>query len=253
MSGSSVFCIDSGAGAGRMGRMACLITKMNSGNIAKLAALAAVAMFVSGCGSELARARECYRMGDYPRALRLFSAEIDRHPSSYEARYGYAVVLQEMSLAKKARGRDEEKDWVEVVEAYEICSRVGDSGSHAGNYAVVLFHLANKLYLQERFEPALAYLDRARQVDPKNKYVLNLAGIVEYSLGRYQEAQGTFEYLIAADPAFVSAYLNLGNVLWESGQEDAALVTWKQALSLSPENSAVIKRIETALQKISDP
>lgn len=226
--------------------------KTNSGGIAKIAALSAFAMFVSGCGSELARARECYRMGDYPRALRLFESEIDRHPSSFEARYGYAVVLQEISLAKKAKGRDEEKDWVEVVKAYEICSRLGDAGSYAGNYAVALFHLANKLYLQERFEPALEYLDIARQVDPKNKYVLNLAGIVEYNLGRYQEAQETLEFLIATDPGFVSAYLNLGNVLWESGQEDAALVTWKQALSLSPENATVIKRIETALQKISD-
>jgi tetratricopeptide (TPR) repeat protein len=88
-------------------------------------------------------------------------------------------------------------------------------------------------------------------VDPKNKYVLNLAGIVQYSLGRYQDAQETFEYLIAEDPGFVSAYLNLGNVLWESGNEDAALVTWKQALTVSPDNHAVVQRIESALRKIA--
>jgi hypothetical protein len=40
-------------------------------------------------------------------------------------------------------------------------------------------------------------------------------------------------------------------VLWESGQEDAALVTWKQGLTVSPANQAMIDRIETALRKIS--
>jgi tetratricopeptide (TPR) repeat protein len=109
------------------------------------------------------------------------------------------------------------------------------------------------MYLREAFEPALEHLEAARRVDPRNKYVLNLAGIVQYSLGLYKEAQETFEYLIAMDPSFVSAYLNLGNVLWESGSEDAALVTWKQALAVSPGNQAIIKRIETALAKIAGP
>ena len=206
---------------------------------------------LTGCGGDLKRAQESYRVGDYPRALRLYEAELDRHPASFDARFGYAVVLQELSLRKKALGDDEEGDWTEVVRAYEICARQGDSAAIAGNYAISLFHLANKLYLRERYEPALGYLETARHMDPKNKYVLNLAGIVQYSLGRYEEAQETFEFLIAEDPGFVSAYLNLGNVLWESGNEDAALVTWKQALAVSPENQGIIKRIETALQKIA--
>jgi tetratricopeptide (TPR) repeat protein len=208
-------------------------------------------LFLAGCGGDLKRARESYRVGDYPRALRLFESELDKHPASFEARYGYAVVLQELSLRKKALGHDDERDWSEVVRAYEICARLGDSGTIAENYAISLFHLANKLYLQEKFESALEYLETARRVDSKNKYVLNLAGIVQYSLGKYLDAQETFEYLIAEDPGFVSAYLNLGNVLWESGNEDAALVTWKLALTVSPDNQAVIKRIESALQKIA--
>ena len=208
-------------------------------------------VLLCACQSDLKRARDCYRMGDYPRALRLFEAELDKNPSSFEARYGYAVVLQEISLKKKALDQDKEEDWLEVVRAYEICSRLGDSSTIAENYGIALFHAANTLYLQNKFTAALGYLETARQVNPKNKYVINLLGIVQYSLGRYSLAQATFDYLIAADPTFLSAYLNLGNVLWESGNEDAALVTWKQALTFSPDNQAVLKRIETALQKIS--
>ncbi|MEO6094684.1 MAG: tetratricopeptide repeat protein [Fibrobacteria bacterium] len=215
------------------------------------AAVLAALLALCACTGDLKRARESYRIGDFPRALRQFEAELNLHPASSEARYGYAVVLQELSLRKKALGDDEEKDWAEVVHAYEICARLGDTAAIAENYAISLFHLANKLYLREKFDPALGYLETARHIDPKNKYVLNLTGIMQYSLGRYQEAQETFEYLIAEDPVFVSAYLNLGNVLWESGNEDAALVTWKQALTVNPENQSIIKRIETALQKIS--
>ncbi len=204
-----------------------------------------------GCDRGLAMAKECHRIGDFPRAKRLFEAEIDRNPVSFEARYGYAIVLQELCLRKKGLGQDQAEDWLEVVRAYEVTSKLGGSGAFGGNWAIALFHLANKLYLLEKHEAALEYLAEARRLEPKNKYVLNLAGIVEYSLGRYKEAQETFEYLLAVDPGFMSAYLNLGNVLWESGQEDAALVTWKQALTVSPGNPSVIRRIETALQKIS--
>ena len=107
-------------------------------------------LLLNGCGGDLKGARESYRVGDYPRALRLYEAELDRHPASFAARFGYAVVLQELSLRKKALGDDEEKDWTEVVRAYEVCARLGDSAAIAGNYAISLFHLANKLYLRER-------------------------------------------------------------------------------------------------------
>ncbi len=207
---------------------------------------------LAGCGGDLQRAQESYRIGDYPRAKRLFEAELDKHPVSFEARYGYSVVLQEISLKRKSQGEDQIEDWKAVIDQYEICSRLGETESFSENYAISLFHLANKLYLDGKFLAAHQYLDQARRLEPKNKFVLNLAGIVEYSQAKYRDAQETFEFLIALDPDFVSAYLNLGNVLWESGQEDAALVTWKQALTLSPDNQAIIDRLESALKKISE-
>lgn len=223
---------------------------MRNAKIVRAAALSA-AMMAAACSGDLKRAKESYRVGDYPRALRLFEAELDRNPGSFEARYGHALVLQELALKAKSQGADSEPAWQAASDAYAVCARLGDTAAIAENWAIALFHLANKQYLRQRYLPALENLDLARRVDGRNKYVLNLAGIVEYSLGRYKEAQETFEYLIAMDPGFVSAYLNLGNVLWESGNEDAALVTWKQALAVSPSNPIIIKRIENALQKIA--
>ena len=221
--------------------------------IGRLAAALAVTAGVWACEGDLRLARECYRIGDLQRSQRFFESEIDHNPLSFEARYGYAIVLQEICLGKKALGQDRAEDWMVVAKAYGICAKLGEVRSFSENYAMALFHLANKLYAEEKYLPALDYLSEARKLEPKNKYVLNLAGIVEYSLGRYNRAQETLEYLLAVDPSFISAYLNLGNVLWEAGQEDAALVTWKQALSLSPGNQAIINRIESALKKIAGP
>ncbi len=204
------------------------------------------------CRSDLDLAQECYRIGDYQRAKKLYENELDKHPSSFETRYGYAVVLQEISLREKSNGEDKAENWLAVVREYEICSKLGDADSFSENFALALFHLGNKLYLEGRFAPAQDYLDHARKLEPKNTFVVNLAGIVEYSQGKYKEAKETFEFLLAFDPSFVTAYLNLGNVLWESGEEDAALVTWKQALNISPGNPAVVKRIEMALANLSE-
>jgi tetratricopeptide (TPR) repeat protein len=225
---------------------------LNAGRVWNAPFLAAAVMF-SGCSGDLKRAKDSYRVGDYARALRLFDAALDRHPASFEARFGHALVLQELALEAKARGNDSIAVWQRVADAYGVCARLEDTSAIAGNWAIALFHLANRQYLGELYEPALGNLELARRVDPRNKYVLNLTGIVEYSLGRYKEAQETLEYLLALDPGFVSAYLNLGNVLWESGNEDAALVTWKQALAVSPDNPVIVKRIESALRKIAGP
>ena len=185
---------------------------MHCSSLMRSAAFLAAAAFAAGCSGDLKRAKDSYRVGDYPRALKLFESALDRNPASFEARYGHALVLQELALKAKAQGLDSEATWQSVADAYAVCARLSDSASIAENWAIALFHLANKQYLRERYEPALGNLEIARRVDPRNKYVLNLAGIVQYSLGRYKEAQETFEYLIAMDPGFVSAYLNLGNV-----------------------------------------
>jgi|GEM_PF-1932492 len=197
-----------------------------------------------------AQARECYRIGDYARAQKFFERAIDKHPSDFEARYGYALAMQELALAKKVLGEDEVSDWLDVVKAYEISSKVGSSPSQSPNHAFALFHLSNKLYQLKNYGQAREYLKLARSVEPRNKYVLNLAGIVSYKSGEYGEAQQTLEYLLAIDPDFISAYLNLGNVLWESGEAEAALVTWKQGLGRSPGNGALIQRMDLAVKKI---
>jgi tetratricopeptide (TPR) repeat protein len=210
-------------------------------------------LLLVGCRSELSTARECYRIGDFARAKTYFEKAIDQDPTDFDARYGYALSVQELCLRKKSLAQDQVQDWMDVVRAYEISTKLGNAPSQSPNHAFALFHLSNKLYQQQRFSQARDYLKVARTIEPRNKYVLNLNGIVAYKLGDYRDAQQTLEYLLAIDPDFISAYLNLGNVLWESGDPEAALVTWKQGLGRSPGNGALIQRMSAAVKKIGAP
>jgi tetratricopeptide (TPR) repeat protein len=205
------------------------------------------------CRSHLEQAKACYRVGDFPRARTLFEKAVSDDPLSFEARYGLVLVMQEMGLQRKALGIDKAEDWSEVVQAYEICTRLGGQAStFSQNYSFALFHLANKLYQEQRYGAARDYLQQARKIEPRNKYTLNLAGVVAYNLGEYKEAQEIFEYLLALDPDFLSAYLNLGNVFWESRRWDEALATWKQGLGRSPGEPTLLRRLEAALQTLAD-
>jgi len=72
------------------------------------------ALLLCACQRDLRLARECYRIGDLERSQKLFESAIDQDPLSFDARYGYAVVLQDLSLRKtqppaKVPGYDPER------------------------------------------------------------------------------------------------------------------------------------------------
>ncbi len=204
-------------------------------------------IFFSGCRSEIERAKACYRLGDFPRAQLLFDKAIEENPQSFEARYGYALSLQELALHKKERGEDLVTDWREVAAAYEFCSKLGKIKSLSENYSFALFHYAHKLYLENDLSSSLFVLEKARRIDPRNTFCLNLSGVLQFALGKYGDAETTFEILLALDPKFETAYLNLGNVFWEDNQEDAAMVTWQQGLERNPNDTALVSRLQSAV------
>ncbi len=224
---------------------------MNAGGRVSFPA-ACMAALLAGCRGDLESAKACYRVGDFGRAQVLFGKAVDADPLSFEARYGLALVLQEAGLQKKALELDRAVDWFEVVQAYDICSRLGGETSvFAQNYAFALFHLAHKLFQDKKFSAARDYLAQARKLQPHDKYVLNLAGVVAYNLADYKEAEEIFARLIAVDPDFLSAYLNLGNVYWESRRPDEALAAWKQGLDHSPGEPTLTRRLEEAIKSSS--
>jgi tetratricopeptide (TPR) repeat protein len=97
-----------------------------------------------------------------------------------------------------------------------------------------------------RYDEAYELIKRALELAPDDFYILDSMGWVLYRLGRLDEAQ---EYLrramsIRPDPEIAA---HLGEVLWVSGDREAARKVWEAALRETPDDTklqSVIRRFD---------
>lgn len=95
----------------------------------------------------------------------------------------------------------------------------------------------------DRYEEAYGYIERAYAIQPEDFYILDSMGWVLYRLGRFDEA---LEYLNRArnirDDPEVAAHL--GEVLWVMGDKAAARDVWDSALKDKPDDQRLLDVIE---------
>lgn len=86
----------------------------------------------------------------------------------------------------------------------------------------------------DRYREAYDYISRALELNPDNNAILDSMGWVLYRLGNYDEAiQYLQRSLSLKHDHEVAAHL--GEVLWVSGDQDAAMAVWKRALEAFPD------------------
>ncbi len=98
------------------------------------------------------------------------------------------------------------------------------------------------LHLDEAFK----LIQRARELAPKDPYIMDSMGWVLYRQGKLAEALETLEaaYKLSSD-AEIAAHL--GEVLWQLGRRDEALKLWRTAAEKSPGNeelAAAMKKFQ---------
>lgn len=93
----------------------------------------------------------------------------------------------------------------------------------------------------DRYKEAYDLVQKALKLKPDDPYILDSMGWVHYRLGEHDEA---LKYLRLAlkkqNDAEIAAHL--GEVLWVTGDKDAARSVWDRALKDSPDNG-VLKKI----------
>jgi Flp pilus assembly protein TadD len=99
------------------------------------------------------------------------------------------------------------------------------------------YTLANRT---SRYAEAAELISRALALDPEEPAIMDSMGWVSYRLGDNETA---LKYLRQAYAAFPDPEVaaHLGEVLWSSGDRDAARVVWNQALDGSPEHEIVLE------------
>lgn len=102
------------------------------------------------------------------------------------------------------------------------------------------YSLANRT---ERYTEAMALISQALVLQPDEPAILDSMGWVLYRTGRYEEA---LQYLTRAYAAFPDPEVaaHLGEVLWVTGDTDAATAVWQGALTKDPDHEILLGTLE---------
>lgn len=94
-----------------------------------------------------------------------------------------------------------------------------------------------------RLQEAAAAFDDALKTAPQQATLLLGAGVVAHLQGREDEARRLLVDTLKIEPALTAASLLLGDVLYQSGDLDAAIDIYQQALAFAPTHPHLTKRL----------
>ncbi|VVD60168.1 tetratricopeptide repeat protein [Pandoraea horticolens] len=157
----------------------------------------------------------------YDDAEKLLAAEVKNNPDDPDLLYQYGMVA-------------------ELNKHYDVMEKamrrvMTSQPENAQAYNALGYSLTER---NTRLPEALKLLQKAASLAPEDPYIMDSLGWVKYRLGDKQQALDLLRraYGIQAQ-AEIGAHL--GEVLWESGQQDEARKTWREALKLDGDDDTL--------------
>jgi tetratricopeptide (TPR) repeat protein len=154
----------------------------------------------------------------YQQALDTYNRALELKPDSTDVLYMRALLYEKMGHLKQM-----EQDLRHVL----TLAPKNANTLNALGYSLMEY--------TDRYQEAYELIKQALALNPDSYYILDSMGWVLYRMGKYSES---IEYLRKAqakqnDPDIVT---HLGEVLWVSGDKEAAKTVWEKALKDFPEN-----------------
>ncbi|WP_353190407.1 tetratricopeptide repeat protein [Pandoraea pnomenusa] len=157
----------------------------------------------------------------YDEAEKLLAAEVKDHPDDMDLLYQYGMVA-------------------ELNKHYDVMEKamrrvMTSQPENAQAYNALGYSLTER---NTRLPEALKLLQKASTLAPEDPYIMDSLAWVKYRLGDKQQALELLRraYGIQAQ-AEIGAHL--GEVLWETGQQDEARKTWREALKLDSDDDTL--------------
>lgn len=177
-----------------------------------------------------ARGELLMRMNRFDEALELYNHELKRYPGDEGLLYSRAFLYDRM-------GRTD--DSLRELEALLEKHPDDPVALNALGYT-----LADRT---DRYDEAYRYIKRAYDLTPDNPAIVDSMGWIEYRMGNNEAA---IEYLrrawtLSRDPEIAA---HLGEVLWQTGDRDAAQEVWFESLSENPESQVLQNVIDRLMQ-----
>ena len=162
--------------------------------------------------------RNANRLAD---AARVLQAGLKRFPDHTDLLYDYAMVAERMQQLERME-----------VSLRRIIALDPDN-QHA--YNALGYSLADR---NLRLEEAYKLIRKASELAPDDPFIMDSLGWVYFRMGNLKEAETLLRraHSLRPDPEIAT---HLGEVLWITGQRDAAREIWRKANQMDPGNNTL--------------
>ena len=174
----------------------------------------------------LARGQLLVEMEQADEALTLYRLAAENRPDEDRLQYAYAFLLEQQDrveeavvvLRKLVKNRPEDPTALNAL-GYTLTDRT------------------------QRHREAYRYIKQAIDITPDNPAIIDSLGWVLFHRGMNEEALEHLRraYELDGDPEIAA---HLGEVLWHSGDKEAAHAVWKESLETYPENEHLQEAVE---------
>ncbi len=156
----------------------------------------------------------------------LLSTTVTKYPGNTDLLFARALLYERMGDMAAS-----EQDLRRII---EMAPRDSRALNHLG------YTLADRT---DRYEEALALLERAIAVSPEDPAIIDSLGWALFKLGRYEEALTQLEraFAVFPDPEVAA---HLGEVLWALGRERDANRLWEASLRENPGSEILTRTME---------
>ena len=161
-----------------------------------------------------------------PEALKVYDAALEAHPDDPELLYArglHGAAMQRLDVLETDLGRLLELD-----------------PDHADALNALGYSLAD---MTDRYQEALALIQRALALKPDEGAILDSLGWVYYRLGNLEQALDYLRQASVKIPDDPEVAAHLGEVLFALGRHDEAWQVWDKGLAKAPEHAYLLKVI----------
>jgi tetratricopeptide (TPR) repeat protein len=166
------------------------------------------------------------RSNDFAAAMALVNQSLEEFPRSTTLRYSRSIIA-------------EQQNDLALMES-DLRTIIASEPDNASALNALGYSLANRT---QRYDEAYPLIARALQLQPDEPAILDSMGWILYHQGRYKEALGFLSkaYIKFPDPEVAA---HLGEVLWVTGETDAAINVWRGAMLKDPSHKILNETLE---------
>ncbi|MQR00368.1 tetratricopeptide repeat protein [Glaciimonas sp. GS1] len=168
----------------------------------------------------------------YMDAFNVLETALKAHPENIDLLYDYALIADKLNNTS-------------VMEtALRKVMKLSPDSAQAYNALGYSFAVRNT-----RLPEALTLVKKASALSPKDPFIMDSLGWVEFRMGNLVDAESHLQmaYSTLPDPEIG---IHLGEVLWAQGKKDAAQKVWREVRSKDPKSTTLnetLKRLQVVL------